>query len=112
MYVYEFVHMSYSWYDNDYSLYASEIFSNYKDALIYFEGAIDATYREYLKEANVSTIEEFEEDDYCYLYAPDLSNEKCKDDIQENRNIHFYISLDEYGSETIELKKKRIMKFS
>lgn len=112
MYVYEFVHMSYSWYDNDYNLYTSEIFSNYKDALIYFEGAMESAYREYLKEANVSTIEEFKADDFCYLYAPDLSHEEYKNDIQENRNIHFYISLDEYGSETIELKKKRIMKFS
>ena len=115
MYVYEFVHMTYCWDDNDYDVAETEIFETYNDAAMYFEGKMDCVIREYLNEANVPDLKAFENsDDYCYY---NLSNFSDKTEPSENIDDRyrwpcFYISIDEYGSETLRINKKKIMRFS
>ena len=113
MYVYEFIHMTYCWDDNDYDVAETEIFETYNDAVMYFEGKMDSITREYFHEANVSNFKEFDDDDYCYHSLTNFEKDEPIADINSSYSWPcFYISIDEYGSETLRINKKRIMKFS
>ena len=111
MYVYSFIHTTYSWCDNDYAIDTHEIFETYEDALIYFEAKMESKIREYLSEANVQTLEEFE-DEFCYVSMPNFKDRTEPKDNSDYSWPNFYISLDEYGSETMQLIKRRVMKFN
>lgn len=113
MYVYEFVHMTYCWDDNDYDIAETEIFETYDDVVMYFEGKMECIIREYLKEADVPNLKVFEEDDFCYYNVSNFNKEEPKEDIENRyRWPCFYISIDEYGSETLRISKKKVMRFS
>lgn len=106
MSVFEFVHLTYCWEDNDYDLASSEIFETYDDAKTYYEIIKDKVMLEYFNEANVNNLKEFEaDDDYNYYYETEYSK-------SESTYPRLYISIDEYGSETLMIRKKAVMKFS
>jgi hypothetical protein len=107
MIVYEVFVVTFSYWDNDYTIAYNEIFSKEEDALIYYDSQVDRIKEEYLKEASVKTMEEFEEyDEYNYTYEDTTFNEKT------NSPKLFHMSIDEYGHDTVYLYKKHVMKFS
>jgi len=120
MNVFEFVHLSYCWEDNDYDLTSSEIFETYEDATTYYEIVRDKIVSEYINEANVNNLKEFEADDeYNYYNESEYSKSEPKE-YPEKEAFYFmkeagypylYISIDEYGSDTLMIRKKAIMKF-
>ena len=122
MSVFEFVHLSYCWESNDCDLVRSEIFSTYEDAVMFYEIIRDKIVAEYLNEANVNDLKSFaeEDDDYNYYNESDYSKSEPELDANgESYTAHyyvgypsFYISMDEYGSDTLMIKKKSVMKFS
>lgn len=121
MNVFEFVHLSYCWEDNDYDLVSSEIFETYEDAVTYYEIIRDKIVLDYFYEANVNNLKDFEDDDE-YNYYNESEYSKLEPDCNakgESFMAHhkmqypcFYISIDEYGSDTLMIKKKAIMRFS
>ena len=107
MIVYEVISVTYSYWDNDYTISYNELFSKEEDALLYYDTQINRIKEEYLEEAGVDTMEEFEEhDDYNYTYEYDTFDDKT------NRPKLFHMSIDEYGYDTVYLYKKHVMKFS
>ena len=107
MTVYEVISVTYSYWDNDYTISYNELFSKEEDALLYYDTQKDRIKEEYLGEAGVETMEEFEEhDEYNYTYEATTFNEKT------NSPKLFYMSIDEYGHDTVYLYKKHVMKFS
>lgn len=107
MIVYEVISVTYSYWDNDYTISYNEIFSKEEDALLYYETQIDRIKNEYLNEAGVETMEEFEErDDYNYTYEYHTFDDKT------NSPKLFHMSIDEYGYDSVYLYKKPVMKFS
>ena len=120
MNVFEFVHLTYCWEDNDYDLASSEIFETYEDAITYYEIIKEKIILEYFNEASVSNLKEFENDDFCYYNESEyLRSEPDCNAKNESFMAHYkvqypcmYISIDEYGSETLMIKKRAIMRFS
>lgn len=107
MIVYEVFVVTYSYWDNDYNIAYNEIFSKEEDALLYYDTQKDRIKEEYLGEAGVETMEEFEEhDEYNYTYENTTFNDKI------NSPKLFHMSIDEYGHDTVYLYKKHVMKFS
>ena len=121
MNVFEFVHLTYCWEDNDYDLANSEIFETYEDAITYYEIIRDKIMLEYFNEANVSNLKDFEaDDDYNFYNESKYSKTEPTDDAKKETFMShlyagypcMYISIDEYGSDTLMIKKKAVMKFS
>ena len=110
MVVYEFIHTIYDWLNNEYDVVGSEIFLTYKDAYTYFKCTMDNVLAEYLETTNVNTLEELDDIDYCY-YAILNDDEIEPEKDNETYWPRFYISVDEYGSDTILIRKKNILSF-
>ena len=107
MIVYEVISVTYSYWDNDYTISYNELFSKEEDALLYYDTQKDRIKEEYLGEAKVETMEEFEEyDEYNYTYEYTTFDDKT------NNPKIFHMSIDEYGYDTVYLYKKHVMKFS
>lgn len=112
MTVYEFIHMTYCWEDNDYDLCDSEVFATYADAFTYFKCVMDRIIDEYIQEthAEIGTIEEFEEYEYAYYYENGIKEQEPLDD-KKYCWPYMHISLDEYGSDMIVVRKKNVLSF-
>lgn len=107
MIVYEVISVTHSYWDNDYTISYNELFSKEEDALLYYDTQKDRIKEEYLGEAKVETMEEFEEyDEYNYTYEYTTFDDKT------NSPKIFHMSIDEYGYDTVYLYKKHVMKFS
>ena len=113
MIVYEFIHATYSWTDCDYDINGTEIFATYVDAFTYFKCVMEQLIDEYIQEAHgeVNTIEEFEDYDEGYYSAINID----KNEPEKESDYYWprmFISLDDYGSDTIMIRKKNILRFN
>lgn len=113
MIVYEFIHTVYSYEDCLYDINETVLFYTYEDAFMYFECAMNKLIDEYIQEAHgeVGTIEEFEEYDEGYYSEINVD----KDEPEKDEDCYWprvYISLDDYGSDTIMIRKKNILRFN
>ena len=110
MTIYEFVHTTYDWHDNDYFVNETMLFTSYKDAITYFNCKAEQVTDIYLDEVNLDTIEEFENEDFCYYSTYGIS-EIEPEESEECHWPRFSISISEFGSDTLRLYKKTVMSF-
>ena len=110
MTIYEFVHITYDWYGNDYFINETMLFTSYEDAITYFNCKVEQVTNIYLEETKVKTIEEFENEDYCYYTL--LNNEETEPDTDSTYYWpRFSIHVDEFGIDRMRIYKKQVMSF-
>lgn len=110
MTIYEFVHTTYDWHDNDYFVNETMLFTSYEDAITYFNCKVEQVTDIYLDETNLDTVEEFENEDFCSYTLYD--NTEIEPDSDAGCYWpRFHIAIDEYGRDEMRLYKKQVMSF-